>query len=138
MVFRIQSLQKRLFLFLLVPTCLLLAGVGFGGYLFARNIMLQSWQEAAILKLQRAAHHIDMRLGLPLEWIQLFNETGNVSDNFATSEWILDHLRGLPHAGRSAPGPLARDPPQDLRARGRRGPRQPAPRRTGAADPRPR
>jgi len=95
MIFRIQSLQKRLFLFLLVPTCLLLAGVGFGGFLYARDIMLDSWQEAAVLKLQRAAHHIDMRLSLPIEWIQSFHETGGVSGSFATPGWILDRLRGL-------------------------------------------
>jgi class 3 adenylate cyclase len=95
MLFRIQSLQQRLFLLLLVPTSLILAAVGFVGFLFARNIMLDSWQEAAILKLQRAAHHIDMRLSLPIEWIQLFHQSGGVGGSFATPKWILDHLRSL-------------------------------------------
>jgi hypothetical protein len=62
----IRSLQQRLVLFLLLPAALVLFAMGFLGFLYARGIMLNQWREAAILRLERAAHHIDMRLTKPI------------------------------------------------------------------------
>ena len=53
----VRSLQQRLVLFLLLPVSLLLFSVGLGGFLYARNAMLNEWRKASILKLQRAAHY---------------------------------------------------------------------------------
>ena len=89
----IRSLQQRLLLFLLLPVTLLLFSIGFFGFFFARNIMLDEWREAAILRLERAAHHIDMRLSKPVEWIKLFHNTGGMRDGSAVQEWIIQLLR---------------------------------------------
>jgi hypothetical protein len=73
---KIRSLQQRLVLFLLLPVAMLLLGMGIVGFIYARNTLLTQWREAAILKLQRAAHDVDMRLSRPKEWLQMYNDTG--------------------------------------------------------------
>lgn len=74
--FRVKSLQQLLVFFLLLPAACLLFLMGFTGFLYARKVMLGQWQEAAIVKLQRAAHNIDIRLNRPIEWIEMFHKTG--------------------------------------------------------------
>ncbi len=91
----IKSLQQRLALFLLLPVALLLFLTGFVGFLYARGIMLDEWREAAILKMQRAAHHIDMRLNLPVEWINMFHKTSTYRGDFAIQEWLINQLKEL-------------------------------------------
>jgi hypothetical protein len=91
----IKSLQQRLTLFLLLPVALLLFLTGFVGFLYARGIMLDEWREAAILKMQRAAHHIDMRLNLPVEWINMFHKTSTYRGDFAIQEWLINQLKEL-------------------------------------------
>jgi len=93
--FDIKSLQQRLSLFLLLPVALLLFGVGFLGFIIARNALLNEWKESAILKLERAAHHIDMRLNRPIEWIEMFHKTGGMGNGYAGPEWILAQIRNL-------------------------------------------
>ena len=48
---------------MILPVALLLILMGAIGFFHARNLLLSQWQEAAVLKLQRAAHQIDMLLG---------------------------------------------------------------------------
>lgn len=92
---RIKSLQQRVGLFLLLPVALLLFGIGLSGFIFAKDTMLKGWKEAALLKLQRAAHHIDMRLERPIEWIEMFHKTGGAGEGFASPQWILQQLKTL-------------------------------------------
>jgi hypothetical protein len=91
----IKSLRQRLVLFLLLPVASLLFIMGFVGFIFARATMLDEWREAAILKLQRAAHHMDMRLSRPIEWVEMFHKTGGYRGGFTIQQWILDQLKGL-------------------------------------------
>ena len=91
----IKSLRQRLVLFLLFPVALILLIMGFVGFIFARATMLDEWREAAILKLQRAAHHMDMRLSRAIEWMEMFHKTGRYRDGFAIQQWILDQLKDL-------------------------------------------
>jgi len=91
----IRSLKQRLTLFLLLPVAVLLFLTGFLGFIYARNIMLREWQESAILKLQRAAHHLDMRLGRPVEWINMFHRTAGERGGALAQEWILNQLKTL-------------------------------------------
>jgi class 3 adenylate cyclase len=91
----IKSLRQRLILFLLLPVATLLFIMGFVGFIFARATMLDEWQEAAILKLQRAAHHMDMRLSRPIEWMEMFHKTGHYQGDFTIQQWILDQLKDL-------------------------------------------
>jgi class 3 adenylate cyclase len=93
--FRITSLQTRLILFLLLPVAILLFTVGGFGWYFVRNTLLDQWREAAVLKVQRAAHFIDMRLGRPLDWIEAFNRSGAVSGGRFSQEQILEQLNSL-------------------------------------------
>ncbi|UCF01026.1 MAG: hypothetical protein JSV14_11625 [Deltaproteobacteria bacterium] len=69
---KVKSLQQRFVLFLLLPVTGLLLGMGIVGFIYARNSLLTQWREAAILKLQRAAHDVDMRLSRPKEWLQIY------------------------------------------------------------------
>lgn len=92
---RIRSLQERLFFFLLLPLTLFLFGLGLFGFVFARNTILNEWKEASVLKLERAAHHIDMRLGESLSWIERFNDTGQMGNSEMIQDWILGQMKQL-------------------------------------------
>ncbi len=92
----VKSLNQCLTLFLLLPVALLLFLTGVAGYMLARNVLLDEWREAAVLKLQRAAHYIDMRLNQPIEIINMFHNTGEYrGDPAAIQEWLLDQLRAM-------------------------------------------
>jgi adenylate cyclase len=91
----IRSLQQRLVLFLLLPAALLLFAMGFLGFIYARGIMLNQWREAAILKLERAAHHVDMRLSKPIVWIKMLQRAADQQQMFNVQQWIIDRLREL-------------------------------------------
>jgi class 3 adenylate cyclase len=82
-------------LFLLVPVALLLLAIGAYGFFFARQVLLDEWKEASILKLERAGHQLDMRLSKPEEWIEMFNKTAKSRGAHAIQEWILQGLRDL-------------------------------------------
>jgi hypothetical protein len=60
-------------LFLFLPVAALLIGMGMIGFVYARNSLLTQWRDAAVLKLQRAAHEVDMRLSRPLKWLEMYN-----------------------------------------------------------------
>jgi sigma-B regulation protein RsbU (phosphoserine phosphatase) len=90
---KVKSLQQRLMLFLLLPVAALLVAMGIMGFVYARNSLLTEWREAAILKLQRAAHDVDMRLNQPLQWLEMYNKTGGEYFDEHTQEWILDQLK---------------------------------------------
>ena len=92
---RPKSLQQRLMLFLLLPVAALLLCMGIAGFFYARYSLLAQWEEAAILKLQRAAHDVDMRLSRPKEWLEMFDKSGGEHFDEHTQEWILDQLRQL-------------------------------------------
>ena len=93
--FKIRSLQQRMVLFLLLPVAVLLLTVGFTGFIYARNALLKEWREAAVLKLQRAAHHVDMRLQRPIEWIEMLHTSVTAMHGPANRELILQQLRSL-------------------------------------------
>ena len=53
-MFTIKTLQQRLIIFLILPVAAFLTAIGVGGYLYIRGSLYQEWQEAAILRLERA------------------------------------------------------------------------------------
>lgn len=71
-MFTVRTLQQRFVTYMLLPVALLLVIMGTIGFVFARQALIAQWEEAAILKLQRAAHHVDMRLARPKEWVSLY------------------------------------------------------------------
>jgi adenylate cyclase len=95
MVMVIKSLNQRLALFLLLPVALILFLTGFVGFVFARKVLLDEWREASLLKLQRAAHHIDMRLNRPIAMIEMFNKTGEFQDGLVVQDWLRDQLKAM-------------------------------------------
>ena len=91
----IKTLQQRLVLFLLLPAALLLFAMGLLGFIYARGIMLRQWREAAILKLERAAHHVDMRLSKPIIRIKMFQRAADQQEMSNVQQWIIDQLKEL-------------------------------------------
>lgn len=91
----IKSLKQRLALLLILPVALLLFLTGFAGFIYVREVLLDEWREAAILKLERAAHQMDMRLSRSIDWIKMFHETSENRGGPATQELIITQLQNL-------------------------------------------
>ncbi len=94
-MFRPKSIQQRLTIFMLLPVFLLLIGMGVAGYSYARKSLIGEWREAAILKLQRAAHTVDMKLSRIMEWIRMFHQARQSSEHHLKHEWIVEQLEKL-------------------------------------------
>lgn len=92
---RPKSLQQRLTIFVLLPVALLLIGMGFVGFIYARNSLLVQWREAAILRLQRAAHQVDMRLARTKDWIRVFSEASENQDFPLLRQWAIKQLKQI-------------------------------------------
>jgi class 3 adenylate cyclase len=113
----LKSLNQRLALFLLLPVALLLFLTGFIGFVLARAVLLEEWREASLLKLQRAAHHIDMRLNRSIGIIRMFHQTGEFREGALIQAWLVDQLRAIEGVsgvelqwtgGEPEPGPMGR------------------------------
>jgi len=91
----IRSLQQRLAVFLIVPVALLLSLTGLFGLVYARKAMIDAWEEASTLKLERAAHQLDMRLGRVIEWVRMFHRTGESTAAYTVQQWMLHQLQQL-------------------------------------------
>ncbi len=92
----IKSLQQRLIIFLILPVAIFLVAIGVGGYFYIRDSLYAEWQEAAILRLERAAHYMDMRLSVPLQWMQSLANTGGDRQGTDNQKWVLQKLREQP------------------------------------------
>jgi len=92
-VIRPKSLQQRLLLFMILPVALLLVGMGFAGFIYARDALLAQWQEAAVLKLQRGAHLVDMHLSRIRNWIHALDEAGESSNPEIIFQWVIAQLK---------------------------------------------
>ena len=96
MQFQIKSLQQRLIVFLVLPVVVFLSAMGAVGYIYIRDSLFREWQQAAILRLERAAHSMDMRLSEPIRWMANFAKTGSGQLPEENQRWILQQLRQLP------------------------------------------
>lgn len=88
---KIKSLHQRFVLFILFPVGVLLFIMAGVGLLYTHDKLLNQWGEAAILKLQRAAHHVDMRLSRPRELMGLYASVGSEALRGA----IVEQMRTL-------------------------------------------
>jgi hypothetical protein len=95
-MFTIKTLQQRLIIFLILPVAVFLFTIGVAGYFYIRGTIYEEWQEAAVLRLERAAHYMDMRLNEPLQWTQSLVNTGGDRQGTGNQNWILQKLRGQP------------------------------------------
>jgi class 3 adenylate cyclase len=91
-----RRLRTRLFVFLILPALVFLGGAGVLGYVYIRQALLEQWREAAILRMERAAHQMDMRLQKTKDWLQLLVAAGNSPEGAKTQAWILEQLRHQP------------------------------------------
>jgi sigma-B regulation protein RsbU (phosphoserine phosphatase) len=92
---KLRGMQQRLALYMFLPVALLLAGMGIIGFIYARNILIAQWGEAATLKLQRAAHNVDMRLGRAKEWLKMFHTADDNPYAGYIHEMVIRQLEGL-------------------------------------------
>ncbi len=90
---RPKNLQQRITIYVLVPVFIILAGMGWASFLYARNAMLKQWSETAISKLQKASHLIDMRLSRSKNLLNML--TNNEDQSFIVQEFILHELGNL-------------------------------------------
>jgi hypothetical protein len=88
-----RSLQQRYSIFLIMPVVLLMFFIGFAGFFYARNLILSQWQEAAVLKLQRAAHQVDMHLASVKELIGIFHLAPEGQDGSRLQFWAIEQLK---------------------------------------------
>ena len=88
-----KSLQQRHSIFLILPVALLMVFIGFAGFFYARNLLLSQWQEAAVLKLQRAAHQVDMHLARVKELIGIFHQAPGGLDGSRLQFWAIEQLK---------------------------------------------
>ncbi len=95
MMFYMRTLRQKYSIYILLPVTLLVFGMGYAGFSYARNQLLVQWGEATILKLQRAAHHIDMRLSKPKDMIKLFSSSAVMPHGMHAQTVILEQLKKL-------------------------------------------
>ena len=92
---RPRSLQHRLVLFMLLPVAVLLFSMGFAGFIYARKSLLLQWEEATMLKLERAAHFVDMRLSRPKELLEFCNKAADKPYAPYIRESVVEQLNEL-------------------------------------------
>lgn len=91
-----NTLQRRFIFLLLLPVTLFLLGLGVFGYRFIQNILFKEWQEIAVLRLERAAHHMDMRLHGLMLWMQAFARAGQDPHGTEIQRWLLQQMQSEP------------------------------------------
>lgn len=90
---RPTTLQQKAFLFLLLPIFLFLLLMGAAGLKLVGNVLLHQWQETAIAKLQRSAHHVDMRLMRPKELLRFLVQEKSREISQEEYQLVLDQLK---------------------------------------------
>ncbi|WP_232367177.1 adenylate/guanylate cyclase domain-containing protein [Desulfocicer vacuolatum] len=113
-VSKLNTLQGRLFVFVLLPVFSIILIWGVASFLYTRDAMIEQWKESAVLKLQRAAHLIEMRMLRPVELIELMYKTIPSGQSPLFNEMVtlaLEDLDGVvkvtfSYAGKKSPLPM--------------------------------
>jgi adenylate cyclase len=95
-MFVLKTLQRRFIFLLVVPLTLFLLGFGFFGYRFIQGLLFEEWREVAILRLERAAHQMDMKLHEQMEWMELFARAGQDYRGNDIQRWLLQQTKDQP------------------------------------------
>lgn len=95
-MFAFKTLERRLIVLLVAPLTLFLLGFGIYGYHFIHGILFKEWREVATLRMGRAAHQIDMKLGECVEWMKAFARAGQDSYGMAIQRWLLQQMKSQP------------------------------------------
>jgi len=86
------SLRRRFILFVTLPVAIVLLGVGWVSYLYARSALLEQWSAAAILRLRQTAHEIEMRLDEMREHVHQVAEMDSVPGGEAAQRFLVEKL----------------------------------------------
>ncbi len=92
---KLNSLQGRLLILVLLPVFCIILIWGIASFIYTRDAMMQQWNESAILKLQRTAHFIEMRLLRPVELIELMYKTIPSGQSPLFNEMVTSALEDL-------------------------------------------
>ncbi len=98
-MFNFNSLERRLTVLLLVPVTLFLVVLGVYGYRFIQGLLFKEWQESAILRLERAAHQMDMRLQGQSDWMAMIARSGSDPQGPEIQRWLVEQERSQPGVG---------------------------------------
>jgi len=90
-----KTLQGRLIILLLVPVFLTIFAGGVVSFIYTRNLMLQQWNESGILKLQRAAHNLEMQILKPIELLNAVYLSTYFQSTIKSREKIIKSLSTL-------------------------------------------
>jgi adenylate cyclase len=93
--YHFKTLRARLTVLLVTPVVLILMVAGISGFFYARDILLDQWNEGVMLKLERATHDIDMRLARPVELMEMFSKSGAARPDASLLEAIVRELETL-------------------------------------------
>ena len=91
--FRFKTLQARLLVLLLIPVVVILLAGGVASFWYARGIMLDQWNESAVIKLQRAAHYIEMRLLKPVDLLNALFQASERNAAVVSPEQVTGFLQ---------------------------------------------
>jgi class 3 adenylate cyclase len=90
-----KTLQNRLIVLLLLPVFLIIFSGGVLSFFYTRNAILEQWNDSAVLKLQRAAHYIEMRLLKPVELMEMLFQLSNKKHTPISPDSIAEHIKTL-------------------------------------------
>lgn len=90
-----KTLQGRLIILLLVPVFLTIFAGGVVSFIYTRNIMLNQWNESAVLKLQRAAHNLEMQVLKPIELLNTFYMSTYFQNTTRSKKELIKSLTAL-------------------------------------------
>jgi adenylate cyclase len=95
-MFAFKTLQRRLTVLLVVPLTLFLLGFGFFGYRFIHGIIFKEWGDIATLRLERAAHQMDMKLRKLTGLMESFARAGQDPHGEDIQPWLLKQMQAQP------------------------------------------
>ncbi|MFO7910850.1 MAG: adenylate/guanylate cyclase domain-containing protein [Desulfotignum sp.] len=114
-----RTLQARLLVLLLIPVVVILLLGGVASFWYARGIMLNQWNESAVVKLQRAAHYIEMRLLKPVDLLNALFQASDRDAAIISPEQVTGFLQVMEGVVSAEYEPAGS--PQSFRERGMSG-----------------
>ncbi len=87
------SLQRRFLLFLLLPVVVIMSLTGFASFMYARSYLLDQWRSSAMLRLEKTAHQIRMKLDEKRRLMDLIAEADGIPGGPRTQSFLLAQLR---------------------------------------------
>ncbi len=94
--YRFKTLRGRLTVQLVTPVVIILLAAGIGGFAYARNRLLEQWNQNIAIRLGWAAQEIEMQLSEPLKLMQMFAKIGAAAADADLLEAIVLELEKLP------------------------------------------